>query len=145
MTNKLNDLIDVIDLPSSKKNETVNKLQAIDKWLSSTKEISEILASKSNIFLQDQENQSENIIATFSGSGIKNTRPFKVSGPWEIQWNAQGDIFQLYLHSSSGKMMDITASQIGPGEGSSYQAQPGKYYLKVNAVGDWSISIVHVE
>jgi hypothetical protein len=29
----------------------------------------------------------------------------------------------------------------GPGEGSSYQPNPGRYYLKVNAVGNWSMEI----
>lgn len=83
-------------------------------------------------------------IASFSGSGGKNTRPFITNGPWEIQWDAQGDIFQLYLYTANGDMVGVPANQQGSGKGASFQPQAGKYYLQVNAIGDWSMKIVPV-
>jgi len=92
-----------------------------------------------------KESKPSNIIAEFSGSGGKNTRPFQPNGSWEIQWNAKGDIFQLYLYSSDGNLIGVPANQMGAGVGSSYQPKGGKYYLQVNAMGDWTIKIVRVE
>jgi len=75
------------------------------------------------------------VIKMFSGSGGRNTQPFVTTSPWEIQWNAQGDIFQLYLYTASGDMVGSPASQQGSEKGSSYQPKAGKYYLQVNALG----------
>lgn len=83
-------------------------------------------------------------VATFAGSGIRNTRPFTVSGPWEAQWDAKGSSFSIYLYTATGSLDGVIASQQGPGQGYSYQPNPGQYFLKVNAIGDWDISIVHV-
>ena len=84
-------------------------------------------------------------IASFTGSGGKNTRPFTTNGPWEIQWDAHGNIFQLFLYTTDGNMIGVPANQQGPGEGTSYQPKAGKYYLQVNAMGNWTIRIVPVE
>jgi len=86
--------------------------------------------------------KSEKNIEIFSGSGGKNTRPFTVPAGWEIQWDAKGDIFQLYLYSADGTMIGVPANQQGSGKGNSYQAKGGKYYLKINAMGNWTIKIV---
>lgn len=86
--------------------------------------------------------KSDSIITSFSGTGGLNTRPFKTSGPWEITWNAQGDIFQLYLFDANGNLLGVPANQAGAGKGSSYQAKAGTYYLQVNALGKWSIDII---
>jgi hypothetical protein len=83
-------------------------------------------------------------IAAFSGSGGKNTRPFTTTGPWEIQWDAKGDIFQLFLYTANGDMTGVPANQQGSGKGTSFQPKAGKYYLQVNAIGTWSIKIVPV-
>ncbi|MDI3548180.1 MAG: hypothetical protein PWR10_1832 [Halanaerobiales bacterium] len=88
---------------------------------------------------------SNNIVAEYSGNGMKNTRPFKVNGPWEIQWDAKGDIFQIFLFSGDGQLIDIAANQQGPGKGSYYSPKVGEYYLQVNALGNWEIKIVHVK
>lgn len=75
---------------------------------------------------------------------MKNTRPFKVNGPWEIQWDASGDIFQIYLYTSDGTLKDVAANQMGSGEGSYYNPQKGEYYLQVIAMGSWKVRIVNV-
>ena len=83
-------------------------------------------------------------IAAFSGSGGKNTRPFTTTGPWEIQWDAKGDIFQLFLYTANGNMTGVPANQQGPGKGTSFQPKAGKYYLQVNTIGSWNLKIVPV-
>ena len=88
---------------------------------------------------------SSSVIATFAGSGGKNTRPFICNGAWEIQWDAMGDIFQLYLYTANGDMVGVPANQQGSGKGSSFQPKAGKYYLQVNAIGNWGIKIVPVK
>lgn len=93
----------------------------------------------------EQKKKSSDVIATFSGSGGKNTRPFSVPAGWEIQWDAKGDIFQLYLYKADGSMVGVPANQQGSGKGSSYQAKAGKYYLQVNALDKWSIKIVKLK
>jgi len=94
---------------------------------------------------EGNKNENSSSTTTFTGSGGKNTRPFKTTGPWEIQWHADGDIFQLFLYSASGEMVGVPANQQGSGDGSSYQPKKGNYYLQVNAIGNWSIRIVPVK
>lgn len=91
----------------------------------------------SNAMSQDKSK----VIAKFQGSGIVNTKPFAVNGGWTIQWNARGDVFQIYVYTKDGQLVDVAANQMGSGKGSSYQPQGGTYYLKVNAMGNWEIAI----
>ena len=91
---------------------------------------------------KDQSEAASSIIATFSGSGGQNTRPFTTTGPWEVQWDAEGDIFQLFLYTANGDLDSLPANQQGSGEGTSYHPKAGKYYLQVNAIGNWKIRIV---
>lgn len=81
----------------------------------------------------------------FTGSGASNTRPFRVGGPWELQWEARGDVFQVYLHDANGELVDVAANQTGAGDGASYQPRGGRYYLQVNALGAWTVRVVPVE
>jgi hypothetical protein len=104
------------------------------------------LSSDSRKKTKQKENRgSPTPVATFSGNSAKNTRPFVVSDEWEIRWNAEGDIFQLFLYSSDGDLIGVPANQSSPGTGSSYQTKGGKYYLQVNALGSWQIEIVQIE
>ena len=92
--------------------------------------------------LKNKSEATSSEIATFSGSGGRNTRPFMTNGPWEIQWDAKGDIFQLFLYTANGDTVGIPANQQGSGKGTSFQPKAGKYYLQVNAIGNWSMKIV---
>lgn len=87
----------------------------------------------------------QEVIERYSGSGGQNISPFTVTDAWEVNWDAKGDIFQLYLYNSEGNMEGVVANQQGPGEGSSYQPQTGRYYFKVNAMGNWTIEITKAE
>lgn len=87
---------------------------------------------------------ADTVIKTFSGSDMQSTRPFNVADKWEVQWDAKGDAFALYLYSPDGTVIAVLANQDGPGKGSSYQAKGGNYYLRISAMGDWAIDIVQV-
>ncbi len=82
---------------------------------------------------------------TFQGKGVQTTRPFKVSGEWEVRWSATGDIFQVYLHSATSSREEVIANQLGSGVGSSYIPKGGIFYLQVNSVGSWKLEIGEVE
>lgn len=97
--------------------------------------IAGLVAVSSALFAQTE-------IARFSGNGMRNTEPFTAPDGWELHWNARGAIFQVYLYSASGEMLDVIANQDKPGEGSSYVAKGGTYYLEVNALGSWTVSVV---
>jgi len=117
------------------------QVNAIGNW---TIKIVQVGGQSSNAEKKKSKSTSS-VIATFSGSGGKNTRPFTTTGPWEIQWDAKGDIFQLFLYTATGDMVGVPANQQGSGKGTSFQPKAGKYYLQVNAIGKWSIKIVPVK
>ena len=114
------------------------KVNAIGEWNI------EIVESSNNS-TSSSYTTSSGTIASFSGSGAKNTRPITTNSAWELQWDAEGDIFQVYLYSENGSLEGVIANQSKPGEGSSYQPQTGSYYFKVNALGDWSMKVVKSE
>ena len=97
---------------------------------------------------KSKETEDLSVIETdinFEGSGMQTTRPFEVDDKWEIQWDASGMIFQVFLYDSSGSLQGIVANQQGAGTGSSFQPTGGEYYLEINAMGNWEIEIVDVK
>lgn len=90
-------------------------------------------------------NPQSGVIAEFSGNGGKNTQPFTVDKPWHVSWNASGDLFQLYLMDMQGELISLPANQLGSGSGSSFQVEKGKFYLQVNAIGNWKIRITYAK
>ena len=86
----------------------------------------------------------ESVIIRVDGSDSGATRPFAVSGPWEIQWVASGNFFAIVLMDSAGKWVDLVANQGSPGKGSSYRPTGGTYYLDIQALGAWKIRAVRV-
>lgn len=80
----------------------------------------------------------------WTGSGATTTRPFTMPGPWEVQWNSRGDIFQIYLKQADGGLSDILANQMGPGSGQAYVPRGGTFLMTVNTVGRWTLHAVPV-
>ncbi len=96
---------------------------------------------------EESHQSSGNVIASFSGTGTRSTRPFTVNGPWEIQWNAYPAAFgvvafSMELYDADGNFVDGIANQAEVGPGSSYQPKAGTYYLKISAMGRWAVRIV---
>ena len=88
---------------------------------------------------------ADEVIAEYKGSGAHNTKPFEASGPWKIQWSAEGYMLQIHLKTMDDKLVDILAFQMAAGSGSKQQLKPGRYFLHVNTDGKWSIKIVKSE
>lgn len=88
---------------------------------------------------------AQSTVAEYSGNGLSNTRPFTVQDSWEVQWDANGDIFQIYVYDTNGNLIDIAANQMGPGTGASFLARGGSYYLQVNSIGRWSVRVVQLQ
>lgn len=96
------------------------------------------------LFASNSETTSH-VIAEFTGNNIRNTTPFEVTSPWEVQWNAKGNFFSIYLYAEDGRLINVLGNQTLPGEGSSYYPKAGKYYFSVSTVGDWSLKVVKAE
>lgn len=127
------DILQKLDKTSAIEND-IARLEAYDKLVSSL-----------NIESSDSSSSSTSgIIAQYSGNGTQNTRPFNINSPWKIQWNAKGQIFQVYLYDGNDNLVDVAANQIEAGEGSYYSPKTGSFYLQVNAMGDWKVKIVKV-
>lgn len=129
------DILQKLDEISAIEND-IARLEAYDKFVS-------------NLSLHIDSSDSSpssavGVIAQYSGNGLKNTRPFTTNSAWEIQWDAAGDIFQIYLYNSDGSLVDVAANQMQPGKGSYYSPKAGSFYLQVNAVGNWEVKIVKV-
>ncbi len=92
-----------------------------------------------------EQDPSSGIIAKFRGTDIRNTKPFSVNSPWEVKWDAKGNVFNIYLYSEDGTLINVLGNQNDPGEGSSYFPKSGKYYFSVSTVGDWSVEVVKAE
>jgi len=82
---------------------------------------------------------------TDRGDGAKNTRPFLAGGPWEVTWDASGDLFQMFVYRTDSSLAGVAANQTGSGNGSSLQPEAGEFYLQVNAIGSWELQVKRVE
>jgi hypothetical protein len=96
------------------------------------------------LFLLSASGSADSIINEFRGNGIQITRPFSVPDGWEIQWTNQ-DFLQIFVQPVGEGMLDMAANQISPSSGSSYQPTGGKYYLKINGIGEWVVKVVKVD
>ena len=118
------------------------QVNALESWTIKIIQTKKDMSAES---VSSTRNSPVSDIANFTGSGGLNTRPFTASGPWEIQWDAKGEIFQLFLYNSAGDLEGVPANQQGSGKAKSYQPKAGTYYLQVNAIGTWTIKIVPVK
>ena len=93
----------------------------------------------------DKTTAGETTVMELTGSGLKNTRPFQVDGPWELQWDAKGPLFIVRIYNPDGSIAAAAANQQGPGKGSSYQPKGGHYYLQINALGNWQVKVIEIK
>jgi hypothetical protein len=87
-------------------------------------------------------------INTWTGSGNKETESFETQGPeWRIVWKfdkgqlpADG-LLQIYAHDAGGKHVVSLATNVvaeSKADVSYVRTPPGRYYLRINAIGNWS-------
>lgn len=115
------------------------QINALGKWKVRVVELPKRVAPK------PPAKKNASVLMQASGNGARNTRPFTSAAAWEIKWHAKGSMFQTYVYSSDGKLVGVAANQQGSGKGQSFQPKAGTYYLQVNAIGEWSITIVPVK
>ena len=88
------------------------------------------------------------IIKSYSGNGTQTTRPFTAKTPFEIQWLAKDEdfmIFQITMYNKDGGLVGVVANQLKPGKGSFYSPKSGTFYLSINTVSAWAITVVAVK
>jgi hypothetical protein len=86
-------------------------------------------------------------VRSFTGSSIKNTESFTISGDeWRISWVTRpgeyGEMnFQIYVYNADGSLKDIAANVIGAGEDSTVIRGSGTYYLQFNSGQPYSVVV----
>lgn len=90
-------------------------------------------------------------VASWSGSGIKNTETFQVSSrEWRINWETSNEniagIFQVLVYDANGSNqmpVSIPVNAQGVGSDTTYIREgPGAFYLEINSANvDWKITV----
>lgn len=94
-----------------------------------------------------QADRASNVVARFSSSGTKTTRPFSVSGSWEVRWDTSAKVFFLNGFEAGNPNSTYPSMITGPNapsRGSSYIDRGGRYYLKIQSSGPWTVTVVRV-
>jgi outer membrane murein-binding lipoprotein Lpp len=90
------------------------------------------------------EEEGPEAIARFSGSGRKNTRPFRVTGPWRVSWVSSAEVFFLNGYEAGKPNSTYPAMIAGPNapsNGISYIDRGGRYYLIIQSSGPWTVTV----
>jgi hypothetical protein len=84
----------------------------------------------------------------WSGQGAKTAETFTIaSREWKICWATKVNpqlgigIFQLYLYDGSGELVSVPANVIGTDSDCSVMHQRGSFYIQVNAIQPWELSV----
>jgi hypothetical protein len=89
----------------------------------------------------------EQVIQQVSDYGSRTLEPITVKDNWEIRWDFEGSLFQVFVNKLSGPLPDLPVdgtTQEGSGRGSYLQAKGGTYYLKVRGLGHWTVTVVQL-
>ncbi len=97
------------------------------------------LASPQELLAADEQ-----IIQQVSANGTRNLRPFTVKNGWEIRWDNKGRVLTISVRHRDGKLAAIGGAATAPGRGSSYQPRGGTYYLAVDGMGDWTVTVIQL-
>lgn len=87
------------------------------------------------------------VIATWTGSAIKNTETFHVDEKeWAIEWDTQpgqyGDMnFQIYVYSADGTLKGVAANVIGANKDHTIMRGAGDYYLMINTAQPYTVNV----
>lgn len=82
----------------------------------------------------------------WQGSGSRDTEEFVVGEHWRVDWifsPAQtGGLFQVFIYRSDGRvLMNLAALNQKGGSDTSFWSGSGKYFLRINASGDWKLDV----
>lgn len=98
---------------------------------------------------QEQEKQAWQEVKSWSGSGIKNTEPFEITGnQWRVKWQNKGGefgggILQIFVYKvGSESPEELLANTTEITSDTSYIYEGGTFYLNVNSANtNWSITV----
>ncbi len=100
-----------------------------------------------------------NVEMTFSGTGIKETKPFTVKDGWKIEWETESPPFKLSAHGTAQRpyigstnerekilqwfesVQPIVLANTTDSKGTAYHPLGGTFYLKILADGPWRIHL----
>jgi hypothetical protein len=82
-------------------------------------------------------------VATFSGTGSKNSRPFITNSGWEVAWTTMPPRMVVNLcNAGTGRLVSaFLVESKGSNHGTSYWPKPGAFYLDISSHGDWEVTI----
>ena len=89
-------------------------------------------------------------IASWSGSGIKETETFVTSSrEWRVRWQARNEAFagagllQIMVYTGDGGLVTLAANKQGTGSDISYvRSARGRHYLTMNSANvDWEVTV----
>jgi len=92
-------------------------------------------------------------IASWSGSGIKETETFRTSSrEWRVRWRTSNEvfagagIFQIMVYDEDGSLVTMAANKQGTGNDVSYVcSSPGRHHLMLNSGNvDWDVAVEEV-
>ena len=81
---------------------------------------------------------ADSLIAEFTGKGLRNTRPFTVTGPWRIEWQGKdvgerGATLRVEILDMRARRIRLVKASMPPGNpsGTFHVDQGGEFYLWV--------------
>lgn len=82
-------------------------------------------------------------VTTFEGgTGNTRTETFTVNGPWRLSWGLEGTALKVFVrHADSSQAVGKPISQALSGSGSMDFSKPGPYYLYIECVGTYKLSV----
>lgn len=88
-------------------------------------------------------------VATFTGSGIRKTPRFRVTGTWKLTYSfscasfGQAGNFQVF-EDSEADINGVTVNELSMGKSGSTWAyhDAGEHYLVVNSECDWKVKVI---
>ncbi len=83
----------------------------------------------------------DNTVAHWAGSSSMITRPFHVSGAWELRWTS-GGMFNASLHRVGSNQERNLAFATEGTSSSAYQPDGGDYYIEFTGTEPWMAEIV---
>ena len=89
------------------------------------------------------------VVKSWSGTGAKKTEPFTISGKqWRINWSNKDTsgigsaLLQVMVYRPGGSLpLEIPVNTTQEGSDTSYVYQSGEFYLQINPMGSWKITV----
>jgi hypothetical protein len=87
----------------------------------------------------------EQVVQEVSTNGTRTLRPITLEDNWEIRWRTAGETLTIYVYDEKDETGLLpSASQDGPGQGATYRHKGGRYYLRILAKGDWTVTVIQL-